>query len=205
MRNNLSWLKKLWKFSKMKVRFEISTFEIGYRQNFVKIRKLLLFSFWSKMSKFWDSDSKFSKTNVNSELFELGYIRNFVKIRELILLEQNGQIWAFGLEIWKANTRRKLQIFPILKFWVVLGCFIISLGRFCSFRLVSARFGSFCVSVSTIVGELRRRACCTSDKFCGSIFFNWKCLLAFENFSLRTPKKTPSLLITTPSVTWTEE
>ena len=83
----------------MKVRFEISTFEIGYRQNFVKIRKLLLFSFWSKMSKFWDSDSKFSKTNVNSELFELGYIRNFVKIRELILLEQNGQIWAFGLEI----------------------------------------------------------------------------------------------------------
>ena len=31
------------KFSKTKIRFEISTFEIGYRQNFVKIRKLIIF------------------------------------------------------------------------------------------------------------------------------------------------------------------
>ena len=30
------------KFSKANVRFEISTFEIGYKQNFVIIRKLIL-------------------------------------------------------------------------------------------------------------------------------------------------------------------
>ena len=32
-----------WKFSKMNDRFEISTFEIEYLQNFVIIRKLILF------------------------------------------------------------------------------------------------------------------------------------------------------------------
>ena len=31
------------KFLKINVRFEISTFEIGYMQNFVKVRKLMLF------------------------------------------------------------------------------------------------------------------------------------------------------------------
>ena len=31
------------KFLKINIRFEINTFEIGYRQNFVKIRKLILF------------------------------------------------------------------------------------------------------------------------------------------------------------------
>ena len=31
------------KFSKINVRFKINTFEIGYMQNFVKIRKLILF------------------------------------------------------------------------------------------------------------------------------------------------------------------
>ena len=32
------------KFSKNKVKFEISTFEIGYMRNFVKIRTLILFA-----------------------------------------------------------------------------------------------------------------------------------------------------------------
>ena len=32
-----------WKFSKANVRFDISTFKIEYRQNFVKIRKLIRF------------------------------------------------------------------------------------------------------------------------------------------------------------------
>ena len=31
------------KFSKMKVRFEINTFKIEYRQNFLKVRKFILF------------------------------------------------------------------------------------------------------------------------------------------------------------------
>ena len=31
------------KFSKTSVRFEISTFEIGYMQNFVMVRELILF------------------------------------------------------------------------------------------------------------------------------------------------------------------
>ena len=61
------------------------TSEIGYRQNLIKIRKLILF--WPKMPKFGDLGSKCSKTSVKFEIntFEIGYIQNFVKIRELIL------------------------------------------------------------------------------------------------------------------------
>ena len=48
------------KFSKTNVRFEISTFEIGYIRKFVKIRELIIF--WPKMSKFAHLGSKCSKT-----------------------------------------------------------------------------------------------------------------------------------------------
>ena len=69
---------------KTKVRFEISTFNIGYRQNFVKIRKLILFG--HKCPNFGDLGSNLSKTNVKFEIgtFETGYLQNFVKIKKLI-------------------------------------------------------------------------------------------------------------------------
>ena len=71
------------KFSKTKVKFEISPFEIWYRQNFVGIRKLIVFG--PKCPNL--SISEFLKTNVKFEIstFEIGYMWNFVKIRELIL------------------------------------------------------------------------------------------------------------------------
>ena len=115
------------------------------------------------MPKFGDLDSTFSKTNVRFEIstFEIGYIRNFVKTSDSYFLAQNIQIWAFELEVWKSKANRKLQISSILKFWVVSGRSTILfyfffggggvvLSGFGSFRLVSARFGSFQVLVSTI-------------------------------------------------------
>ena len=49
------------KCSKTSVKFEISTFEIGYIQNFVKIRELILFG--PKIPKFGPLGLKFSKAN----------------------------------------------------------------------------------------------------------------------------------------------
>ena len=68
------------KFSKTNNEFEISTFEIGYMQNFVKIEKL------PKMPKFEGLGSKFSKTNKKFEIsrFKTEYMRDFVKIRKLV-------------------------------------------------------------------------------------------------------------------------
>ena len=70
-------------FSKKKVKFEISIFEIAYSQNFVKIRKVIVFDLKCPNLGI----SKLSKTNVKFEIstFEIRYMRNFVKIRELIL------------------------------------------------------------------------------------------------------------------------
>ena len=42
---------KIWGF--LKTNFEISTFETGYRQNFVKIKKLILFGTKSLNFGFW--------------------------------------------------------------------------------------------------------------------------------------------------------
>ena len=97
------------KFSKANVRFQISTFEIGYMQNFVKIRKFLLFgpkrpklsicrSSRPDLNKFaayfhnaFPKNTsgrlllylglKFSKTNVRFEVsnFKIGYMQNFVE------------------------------------------------------------------------------------------------------------------------------
>ena len=69
----------LWsQFWKTSVKFEIITFEIGYKGNFVKIRNLIFFD--PKCSKFW-------KANVRFEIitFKIGYMRNFVKVSKLII------------------------------------------------------------------------------------------------------------------------
>ena len=59
------------KFLKTNVRFEITTFEIKFIPNFVKIRKLILFG--PKYSNL--------KTNVRFEIstFEIGYSQNSLK------------------------------------------------------------------------------------------------------------------------------
>ena len=60
------------------------------------------------MSIFGDLGSKFSKTNVRSDIstFEMGYIRNFAnKIRELILFDLKCPNWAFGLEIFEKQSQ----------------------------------------------------------------------------------------------------
>ena len=86
-------------FSKTKVKFEISTFEIGYSQNIVKIRKVIVFDLKCPNLGI----SKLSKTNVKFEIstFEIRYMRSFAKIRELILFGPNALIWVSGLKIFK--------------------------------------------------------------------------------------------------------
>ena len=53
-------------FSKTNIRFEISSFEIGFRQNFRKIKKMILLN--AKMPLFGNLHSKFSKINVSYEI-----------------------------------------------------------------------------------------------------------------------------------------
>ena len=104
------------------------------------------------MLKFGHLDSKFLKVNGKFEIsfeistFKIGYMQNFVKIRKLILFGpkcQNLGIWARNL---KDENYYKIPDFPIFE---ILGRF----GSFCnffgSFRLVSGRFRSFRVLVST--------------------------------------------------------
>ena len=84
------------KFSKTNVRFEISTFEIECEQNFVKIRKLILFD---PKCPYLVVRAQNSRTNVRYEIstFEIGYMPNFLKMRELILFGPkcpNLSIWA---------------------------------------------------------------------------------------------------------------
>ena len=75
-------------FSETNVISEISTFEIGYMQNFAMIERLTLFT-WLKMPTFKNLRSKFSKANVRFEIsiFKIGYRQNFVeRFRKLIFL-----------------------------------------------------------------------------------------------------------------------
>ena len=75
-------------FSETNIISEISTFEIGYMQNFAKIKRSTLFA-WPKMPTFKNLSSKFSKANVIFEIsiFKIGYKQNFVeRFRKLILL-----------------------------------------------------------------------------------------------------------------------
>ena len=53
-------------FSKTIVRFEISIFEIGYRQNFVKIRKLILFDLKYPYSEIWDQNFRKPMSDLKS-------------------------------------------------------------------------------------------------------------------------------------------
>ena len=115
------------KFSKTRFKLKISTFVIGYMQNFV--RKWIHFS--GKCSKWaFGFESKFSKTNDKLEIstFKIGCMRNFVKIM---------------LEIWKTKASRKFQVSLILKCWIVSGCFVIFWGCFGWFWVVLTGFGSF--------------------------------------------------------------
>ena len=138
------------KFSKTNVRSKpkINTFVIGYRQNFVKFRKLIHFDPKCQYLEIWARNFKKQCQIWN------GNLRNRVQatwnIEKLILLGPKTQIWGFGLEVLKTKAKRKFRIFPILKIWLVLGCFTIFWGSlwlvsgcFGWFWLVSGCFGSF--------------------------------------------------------------
>ena len=100
------------KIFKKNDRFENSTFEIGYKQDFVKVRKLIIFG--PKMPKFGHLGSKFLKTNVGFEISTMNIWcqQNFVKIRKLIRFSPkclNLGIWAQCL---KNESRKKIPDFP---------------------------------------------------------------------------------------------
>ena len=97
------------KFSKTNVSFETSTFKIGCRQNFVKIRKLTRFG-----PKFGLLGSKFEKR----------------KLVENSRFPQCGNVGSFPVVF---------NFFFLGSFWLVLGCFDwfqLVLGDFGLFYLV---------------------------------------------------------------------
>ena len=91
---------KFQNFQKTKVRLEISTFKIQYRQNFVKIRKLIYFG--PKCPNFGIWAQKFRKpmSNLKSAPSKQGTCetRNFVKIRKFTL---------FGLKFPNFKNKNK--------------------------------------------------------------------------------------------------
>ena len=110
--------------SKTNVKFEISTFEIGYMRNFVKIRKLIFFGPKCPNLGIWARNLKKINDKFEISSFKIGYMQNFVKIRKSILFSPKCPIVG----------NPKFPQFEIL-------------GRFGSFRkflgVVLAGFGSF--------------------------------------------------------------
>ena len=83
------------------VRFEIRTLEIGYRQNFAKIRKLILYGLKCLNLDIWASNfPNYFKFEIST--FEIGSRQNFVKIRKLILFVPKCPYFGIG-----AHTFRK--------------------------------------------------------------------------------------------------
>ena len=106
------------KYLKTNVKFEISSFEIGYLRNFVKIRRSILVS--PKCPNLGILARNFRKQMANLKSAYLKKVHAKFRLSQYFLAEK-AQLWVFGLKIWK----------------------------FGSFRMVSARFGSFRVLVST--------------------------------------------------------
>ena len=86
-------------------RFQITTFDIAYGWNFVKISYLILFG--SKSPYLEIQTQNFSKTYVRFEIstLKIGYLRNFVKIRKLILFD----LKCPNLRIWAQNFQRAMS------------------------------------------------------------------------------------------------
>ena len=128
-------------FWKTNVRFEIINFEIGYKWNFVKNRKLILSGPKCPKLGIWAQNfGKQCKFEIST--FEIGCMLNFVKrLERWYFLAQMAWIWAFGLEIRKTKASGKFQIFG--SFLVVSQNFLVVLAGFWAVRVVSARFGWF--------------------------------------------------------------
>ena len=96
------------KFLKTIFRFEISTFEIEYSQNFIKNRKLILFGPNAHIWRFelhtfqneyriWNQHFRMVFEKSAPQL----YMRNFASIRKLLLFcpkYQNFRIWAWNFK-----------------------------------------------------------------------------------------------------------
>ena len=132
------------KFSKVNVRFEISTFKVVYMRNFIKIEKLILFSSNYPNLGIWLQIFK-KLCQICNQHRQNKVQANFVKrLESWYFLAENIQICSFGLKFWTTKATRKFRISPILKLCVVsqfFGLFQQFLGRFGWFWHVSACSG----------------------------------------------------------------
>ena len=93
------------------ISFDVSTFEIAYRQNFFKSRKLTLFDakcphLRIRAQNFWKHVSDFEIST-----FETGYIWNFAKIRKsLDFWSKMPKFQHLGSKFSKFNVRSKPKI-----------------------------------------------------------------------------------------------
>ena len=144
------------KFSKTYNRFEISTFEIRYMRNFIKIK---IWVFELKFSKAFNRfeintfDTEymptfvkirklilFGSSNVRFEIrtFKIGYKHNFVRIRKFIILGTKHTILGIWAQSLKIESQQKIPDFPSFKVLDHFGSFV-NFGRL--FRLVLACLG----------------------------------------------------------------
>ena len=74
--------------------------------------------------------SNFQKqmSDLKSTPTRLDTYKVWLRLDRRYFLARNAQIWALGLQIWKKKASSKFQTSPILKFWVISGCFTTSRG-----------------------------------------------------------------------------
>ena len=89
------------KCSKTNIRFKISTFQIGHRKNFVKIKKLILFDPNSPNLEMWTQKFQKPMSDLKAALSIQGTWEISLRLESYYFLAPNTQIWRFGLEISK--------------------------------------------------------------------------------------------------------
>ena len=124
------------KFSKKTGRYEISTFELGYKQNFVKMRKLILFGPTSPHLGIWARNCRKQIVRFEISTLKIWCRQNFVKIRKHTFWPKIPKFWYLGSISEKLKLEENSR-FP--QFWN-FGLFLVVLqflgGRFGWFRLV---------------------------------------------------------------------
>ena len=94
------------KFLNINVRFEISTFEIGYRQNFAKIRKLIIFDPKCPYLGIWAQNFQIPMSDLKSAQSKYSAWKILLKrLESWYFLTQNAQICTFGLKIFKKQCQ----------------------------------------------------------------------------------------------------
>ena len=133
------------------------------RSEFSKFAKSGIWVLWAKKYQLHHLSTKFCQYHIAkvlilnltlvfqnlTQILKFGHFRlksiNFLIFKKFYMytifkyFKSDNGFW----EIWKTKTSGKFQISPILKFWVISGCFAICLYRFGWLRIVSAGFGLF--------------------------------------------------------------